>query len=348
MATIDDVAREAGVSKSTVSNVFSQKRPISKEVTERVLLTAERLSYKPNYWARSLAGKEKRILGLNMRSEQVKFGSFHMLLINGVLKECYERGYRLLINTLSKPFTHEREFWSTDPVDGEILLDPMINDPRLAERMKQKLPVVIVGRPSGAFAAEVSFVDNDNVAMGRAVADYLLKLGHEEILFLNAPRDRTVSRDRDKGLRQALAEAKVPRKTRLSVFKENDTQSAVDFGYRKTKSMIAANPEISAILADSDKVALGVYQACAEMKLRIPQDVSVFAFSVEAAGEMEFTPALSSVWLNGEQLGSEAAKLLLEQCIPLSVDRSIKRVVVPAELRVRASCAVRREWELLK
>lgn len=341
LATIDDVAKKAGVSKSTVSNVFSQKRPISKEVTERVLEAAKRLNYRPNYWARTLANKTTRIIGLNMPAEKVKFSQFHLSLLNGVLEECYLRGYRLLVNTLSREFSSQVQHLSSEPVDGDILLDPAVQDQRIADRLKQKLPLVVIGRPPGEFEARVSYVDNDNVGTARQVTEYLLEQGHRRILLLNAPAERTVGPDRELGYRRAFEQAGLAVDPRLIVCRDGSFPSSLEFGRATTKRLLARHPHITAVIADTDKVALGVYRAAAEMKLEIPRDLSVIAFSDDSVFAPEFSPPLTGVKLNGEQLGREAARMLIEQCV--SRRRAVTRVLIPTELVFRDSCAAARK-----
>ncbi|WP_199613682.1 LacI family DNA-binding transcriptional regulator [Paenibacillus alkalitolerans] len=336
MATIDDVARTAGVSKSTVSNVFSQKRPISKEVTERVLAAARKLNYRPNYWARSLANRTTRIIGLNMPGERVKFSLFHLSLMNGVLNECSLHGYRLLVNSLPKSYLNELPHVSSEPVDGDILLDPVEKDTRIAERIRKNLPVVVIGRPPGDFESKVSYVDNDNVANGENATQYLLRLGHNRILFLNASRYKTVSIDRGLGYRRSLEAAGVPFDPQLLIHKDPDMTSS-SFGYSISKEMLMKLPDITAIITDTDKMALGVYRAASEMGIAIPDDLSVIAFSDDSVFAPEFNPPLTGIKLFGEQLGREAAKLLIDQCA--AKQHSVKRILISTEMVERGSCA---------
>lgn len=335
MATIEDVARKAGVSKSTVSNVFSRKRPISKEVSERVLEAARALGYKPNYWARSLANRTTRIIGLNMPGERVKFSLFHLSLLNGVLDECNKNGYRLLVNALPGAYLNEVPNLSSEPVDGDILLDPVEGDPRIADRLRHNAPVVVIGRPPGEFESKVSYVDNDNVAVGEQVTRYLLGLGHRNILFLNASDGKTVSADRALGYRKALEAAELPVDPQLQVWKHPALTSSA-YGYESARKMLEKRPDITAVIADSDKVALGVYKAAAEAGIAIPDRLSVIAFGGETLHAPDFQPMLSGVNLFAEQLGREAAVQLLDQC---AGNRSVRRVLVPTELIERGSCA---------
>ncbi|MFC4022293.1 LacI family DNA-binding transcriptional regulator [Oceanobacillus longus] len=336
MAKMEDVAKVAGVSKSTVSNVFSEKRPISKEVKERVLRIANELNYKPNYWARSLAVKETRIIGLNMQAEKVKFSQFHLSLLNGVLNECYKQGYRLLVNTLSDNYKNKVEFQTSDPVDGEILLDPEIEDPRIVGRMKQNIPLVVIGKPPQTYEDKLSYVDNNNVSAAEGIGKHLISLGHKDILFLNAPSFRTVSMDRELGFKISLKEAGIELDSDQVVYKDKKS-SSVEFGYEKAKEILIQNNKITAIITDNDKMALGVYRAAEEEGYSIPNDLAVISFSDDSVYATEFSPPLSCVHLNGEQLGSESAKLLIDQ---LHTNKPlVKRIIVPTHFEKRGSCS---------
>lgn len=338
MATIDDVARMSRVSKGTVSSVFSKKRPISKEVSERVLAAAKALNYKPNYLARSLANKSTRIIGLSIQAEKFKFSQFHLSLLNGVLGVCYEHGYRLLVNTLSPSYLNKLEHMVTDPVDGEILLDPESDDRRIVERLTGGMPVVLIGRPSPEYENRISYVDNDNVAMTEQMTRYLLDLGHRYFLFLNAPKHRTVAVDRARGFLNALQEAELPQSSHLIVFKPDTENSSLDFGYETTLEAIRDNPDITAIIADTDTMALGAYKAAETLGIDIPSQLSVFAFSDDSVFSPEFAPPLTGVRLHAERLGREAATLLIDQM--REEVKSLKRTIVPTEMVIRNSCAV--------
>ncbi|AJY73492.1 LacI family DNA-binding transcriptional regulator [Paenibacillus beijingensis] len=337
MATIDDVAKAAGVSKGTVSNVFSKKRPISKEVSEHVLNIAKQLNYKPNYWARSLVNKTTRIIGLNIPGEQFKFSQFHLSLLNGVLRVCFDQGYRLLVNTLSSSYSNQVENLSSDPVDGEILLDPAVGDLRITDRLHNEVPIVIVGRPHKEYDTRVSYVDNDNTGIAEQVSRHLISLGHRRILFLNAPEGRTVAEDRGLGFLRAFQDAGLATSPEWIVHKPDQISSSYSFGYETTLSMLKANPDITAVIADTDTMALGIYKAAEKLNLRIPEQLSVFAFSDDSVFSPEFNPPLTGVRLNAEQLGEEAAAMLIEQLA--SKSRTAKRTLVPAELVMRGSCS---------
>lgn len=339
MAKIDDVAKLAGVSKGTVSNVFTQKRPVRKEVITRVLQAADELHFRPNYWARTLSMKETRIIGLSMPSEETKFSQFHLSFINGVLQVCYGEGYRLLINTLASDSHVALRYSTTNPVDGEIFLDPTEHDERLTQRTSGSPAVVIVGRPPDGIAEELPYVDNDSETIAEQVTQYLLNLGHAKILFLNTPKERTVAEDRKRGYERALLQAGCSIRSELHIYEPVDAPS-LNYGYEAMKQMLL-KPTLpfTAVIAGSDKIALGVYRACAELGFAIPNDISVFAFENDSVFYSEFIPPLSGVTLHAEDIGREAARVLIERIQNPSAP--IAKTIIPSEIIVRESCTSR-------
>ncbi|WP_062051331.1 LacI family DNA-binding transcriptional regulator [Bacillus sp. JCM 19034] len=334
MPTINDVAKVAGVSKSTVSNVFSQKRPISEEVRKRVLEVAKELNYRPNFVARSLAIKQTRIIGLNMIGEKVKFNPFHLSFINGVLQQCYLNDYRLLINTLSSDYKEQVVNISSDPTDGEIILNPSVDDQRIEEFMEYQIPMVIVGRPPKQYEELLPSVDNNNFPAAQQATEYLLGLGHRHILFCNAPKRRTVSIDREEGYRFALQQCGLSEEYDYVEYRD-ESMNSIEYGSHIVHNVLQHQPQLSAIITDNDKVALGVYRACKELGKSIPNDLSVMAFSDGSMYSDELQPALTTMTLNGVTLGMEATNLLLEK---LENRDMIKRITVKIDLHERQSC----------
>ncbi|OZB95287.1 LacI family DNA-binding transcriptional regulator [Paenibacillus sp. XY044] len=337
MVTIADVAKAAGVSKGTVSSVFSKKRPISKEVTERVLKAAEELNYRPNYWARSLVNRKTNIIGLNMRSEKLPLDAFQHDLLDGMMEVCYEHGYRILINILQPSLLKQVERIASDPVDGEILLDPIHDDPRIEDRLKRDVPVVVVGRPSGESAGQVCSVDNDNIAASAKAVRLLLSQGHRRILFLNSAKDRTVAEDRELGYYLAHREAGLDPAAGLILNKPDDDGTSIRFGYETTLQMLREHSGLTAVLADNDSMAMGVYQAAEEIGLNVPGDLSVIAFSGGGHFPPTMHPPLTGMRLDARTIGMEAARLLIEQVTAGAA--GVKRILIPSELVERGSCA---------
>lgn len=333
MATIDDVAKLAGVSKGTVSSVFSKKRPISAAVTDRVLSVAKELGYFPNHIARSLAIKKTMIVGLKMPiSKSGSMSQFEIQMLNGVIKECTKHGYRILLDTL--PEYDDLTQFSSDPVDGVIMLNPRKDDQRIARYEQMKIPLVLVGRPD-PMDSSISYVDNDNEKLAYDVCAYLLSAGHRSILFLNAASDMTVSVDRENGFRRAFAQQGIPFIQEHVINYARKLHAApIDYGYIEMMEM-HRKLNFTAVIADTDRVALGILRATRELGMEVPRDLSIVALSNDVRLAEEMTPKLTSVELSAETLGAEAGRILIQK---MNDPSAAEQCIVQAELIFRESC----------
>ena len=336
MATIDDVAKLAGVSKGTVSNVFSKKRPISREVTERVLAAARQLNYEPNHVARSLATRKTMIVGLKMPlSRNSTLSGFETQMIDSVTQECARHGYRVLLDTL--PEQDDVTTCSSDPVDGVILLNPREKDPRIERYMRIGIPLVVIGRPQ-PFADDICFVDNNNEEMAAQVGEYLIENGHRRVLFLNAFGDMTVAADRLRGLRKAFERHGIAFAEELVLYNSRkEYPNAADYGFRSVLDTYRPG-NYTAVIADTDQVALGVLRAARELGIDIPGELSLIALSNDATVALETTPKLTTVELNVRRLGTEAAKILIEK---MNGSSEVCQRIIDATLILRESCRKR-------
>ena len=342
MPKIDDVAKLAKVSKGTVSNVFSKKRPISKEVTKRVLEAAKELKYTPNHIARSLATKQTMTIALNIPySKNLTLSNFHTNLISGVITEASKQNYRILIDTLSQEQL-DLPFMSGNAVDGVILLDPRVDDNRLEYLTHFNIPTVVIGEPSEKYLDAVSYVDNNNAEITYEVTTHLLEKGHDRILYLNAPYSMTVSKVREQGFLQAYCNAGKSTEFAVVHFKESLKEDPTIYGYEKVmKYFYDRAVNYTAIIADTDRVALGAYKALKELNLRVPEDVSIMALSDDLVLAHELDPPLSTVDMQATVLGHESVKILFNQ---LGVGNYLpaKAKIVEAKFNIRGSINVKK------
>ncbi|WP_078378727.1 LacI family DNA-binding transcriptional regulator [Sutcliffiella halmapala] len=333
MVTIDDVAKQAGVSKSTVSNVFSKKRPISNDVTERVINVAKELKYVPNHVARSLAMKKTMIIGLKMASiEDYELSSFETKVIQGVVKKCSEHGYRLLLDRIYED--EDSSHFSKEPVDGVILLNPRDEDPRIQQYKNLNTPFVLIGRPNME-DVDTKYVDNNNIDIVREVGEFLIGKGHQQILFLNAAPGMTVAEDRKEGLRQAYENYNLEFVEENVIYNDmKKYKNASEYGYLSLLD-VYQEKKYTAIIADTDRVALGVMRAAREKGMDIPNDLSLIALSNNETLALDTTPKLTCVELFPEKLGEEAAEVLINT---LKDNLAPRKRMIPAKLVVRDSC----------
>ena len=329
MPKVDDVARLANVSKGTVSNVFSGKRPTSDEVKQRVLEAARTLKYTPNHIARSLVTKQTMIIGLKMPySKNLALGSLHTNIINGVVTEAAVKNYRVLIDTIP-PMEKTRSYIFTDPIDGVIVLGPEVKDERIKALSQSNIPFVVIGIPFGV--NDVSYVDNDNEEMTYELVNLLASRGHKKILFLNAIEKKTVARVRGNGFIKGLEGNNLAYGEKDMVYNRFIYEDPKLYGCDATLEAFGQCPDYTAIIADTDRVALGVLKALKDMGKQVRKEVSVIALSDDYMLSQESDTPLTTVNLFPEQLGKEAVRLLMEKI--QNKDANInRRIIIPAKV----------------
>ena len=329
MPKVDDVARLSKVSKGTVSNVFSGKRPTSDEVKKRVLEAARILKYTPNHIARSLVTKKTLIIGLKMPcGKNVSLSSLHTDILNGVIMEAAVKNYRVLIDTIP-PEEQSRSYVSTDPIDGVIVLGPEKGDVRIKTLCQSDIPFVVIGVPYGI--SEASYVDNNNEEMLTSIVNLLAGKGRKKILFLNAVKTKTVAMIRGKGFKKGLEENRLEFCESDMVYNRYVYEDYSVYGYNATMEAFKAGGEHDAIIADTDRVAAGVLKALKEMGKKVQEDISVVALSDDYLLSRESDTPLTTVNLFPELLGKEAVRLLMAK-MQQPDDYSDRRVIIPARI----------------
>lgn len=345
MAKIDDVAQMAGVSKGTVSNVFSQKRPTSKEVTERVLRASRALNYVPNHIARSLVTKKTMAIGLTIPHGQYSFSVFHNQFINAVILEASAHGYRVLLDTMVQQEIKTQSLASY-PIDGAIVMSPTEQDERIDLLELGQIPFVMVGRGRGRDSKKdvVSTVDSDNAKIMQEICGYLTGMGHRNILFLNAGADMTVSIDREAAFYEAMASHGIDRRSAHVCHKPDlRTSEYLNYGYEETKQAIGRGDgePITAIIADDDRTAFSVMNALKDLNLQVPEDISLFVICGDMSIMDQSSPSLTSMDLQPSELGAQAVRMLMRKLGVLE-DDGRDRIIVESKIVERDSC--RKAW----
>src|SRR5215211_2957471 len=317
-----DVARRAGVSQSTVSLVFSGKGRgrVSAETQDRVRRCARELGYRPNIAAQALRLGTSRAVALLVPDITNPFFS---RVLRGAQRAAQAAGYTVaLVDTANDRRWEEQSFEAlrAGPVDGYLLFE--VSRP---EALGPGQHVVLMETeaprcPSVRFDAE-----------GGAAAAFrhLLELGHRRIGHLAAAFDAPTFQLRDAARRRVLADAGLDPGAQPRAV----TPIAIDEARDAAGPLLTERP--TAVFCDDDIIAAGLYLAARESGVRIPGELSVIGFD-----DMDFArvldPPLTTVALDGEQLGASAFELLEAR---MAGRRARRRVVLPAELLVRGSTA---------
>lgn len=345
--TLADVAAHAQVSPATVSRVLNGNYPVAAATRERVLRAVDDLDYVLNGPASSLAAATSDLLGILVNDIA---DPFFGIMAGAVQSEIGGPGGRaggermaVVCNTGGSP---ERELTYLTLLQRQraaavVLTGGALEDPAHAAAMSAKLArladggtrIVLCGRPpladTGAVTATLTF---DNRSGGRRLTEHLLTLGHRRIGYVAGPVERTTTRHRLEGHRDALAASDVDSgdQDELTVHGPYTRQS----GYEATLELLRRSPDLTAIVAANDTVALGASAALRERGLRIPQDISVAGFD-DLPFSVDAVPALTTVRLPLHEAGARAGRLATgaEEAPPGGV------ATIGAELMVRGSTA---------
>lgn len=310
--TIIDVAREANVSPSTVSRVIGDHPRISMKTKVKVREVMERLQYYPNFQARNLAARTTQTIGVVMaNSASLAFQNpFFPEVIRGICTTAHASHLGLYLSTGG---TEEEIFQEVvgmvqgRKVDGIILLYSRVDDKTLNYLLEMKFPFTIVGRPYN-FEQQIDFVDNDNRKITKDVVEYLVGLGHRDIAFIGGDVHFVVSADRLEGYRSALEDHQITYQEKNFIHDfafEQDGNEAI------RQLMKQGNPP-TALVAHDDSVAYEIIRYLEQLKIRVPEDVSIISFNNHALSE-HVKPPLTSVDINIFELGIKATELLLDR-----------------------------------
>jgi LacI family transcriptional regulator len=329
--TIQDVAKTAGVSVSTVSRVLNGRVDVASETQERIRSVIDDLGYTTNLAARSMRSFKKNMVGLIMPDIAYPFA---VEVMKGVNRAIAESEFDLLVYTTgdvrkSGRASHEQKYVSllsnsiTDgviivaPVTGEfsteapiVSIDPLMSDPNY--------PAVHATNHQGAMEA----------------MNYLLGLGHQRIGFISGRAELESSNRRLKGYRDALEKAGLSPDERLIASGDYTTET----GILCARDLLSLDRPPTAIFASNDQSAMGVYQVAQEMGLRIPEDLSVIGFDNimeskymglttvdQFISEMGFVATQMLIRLiNGDPLDSQTYKMQTQLVIRTSCQTIIE------------------------
>jgi LacI family transcriptional regulator len=329
--TLEQIAKHAGVSRSTVSRVMNNHPSVDGETRARVLSVAENLNYHPNLAARGLAAGRTHILGLviPMGVNALFADPYFPTLIQGISSACNANDHSVML-WLADP-EHERrtirQVLEGGLIDGVILASALMDDPMLEALLKRGLPFVMVGRhPTDA---RVSYVDVDNKSSSREMVAYLLRLGYKRIATIAGPKNMIAGSDRLQGYLAALSARGVAHDPDLVV----EADFTEEGGHTAMQRLLPSAPD--AVFVASDAMAVGALRALREAGKRVPHDIAIAGYD-DMPFAVRTDPPLTTVRQPIQQMGAMAAETLID--LISYPDAQPRRIVLPTELVIRASC----------
>lgn len=327
--TLDEVAREAGVSRSTASRAINGGERVSPKAQAAVDAAIARLGFQPNRAARALATAQTGSIALVIPEPDERFLTDPFLLgvLRGVNRGLADSEIQLvlLIAHEGQPPGRMASFLNAGHVDGAIVASPHRGD-HIEETVRGSRPVVFIGRP---FSSDgMSYVDVDNVEGGRVATQHLIDSGRRRIGTIAGPMDMTASLDRLEGWRHALATAGMA----------DDAVESGDFGISQaeaaTHRLLDRVPDLDALFVASDTMAIGVRRALLARSMTVPGDIALVGFDNLGPAE-NMTPGLTTVDNPLLMMVQEATRILLDRIADPT--RPPETLVLPARLVQRES-----------
>ncbi len=301
--TIRDVAKEAGVSVSTVSRVLNNKGDVAPETYERVQSVIQQLGYTSNLAARSMRSRRTNVIGLIVPDVA---DPFSIQVMKGVNQAITALNYDLIIYTsgsIKKHSAAERERYFVSLLNGSITDGVIIVTPA-ATSFSTVAPVVTVD-PNNE-CPECLTISATNHAGALAAMEYLFGLGHRRIGFISGRPDLQSANHRLQGYLDALRQANLPQDPALIQVGDFSRET----GRLCARHLLSLPDRPTAIFAANDQSAMGAIEAAQEMGLNVPQDLSVIGFDniPEAA---YFNPALTTIDQFIDKMGYVATEMLI-------------------------------------
>jgi LacI family transcriptional regulator len=300
-----DVAQKANVSIKTVSRVVNEQGEVADNTRQRVLAAIDELGYRPSKVARALVTHRTDTVGLIIGDIM---NPYFFEVARGVLDAAEEHGYSVFVCNSDGDAEQENKALHTladHAVDGIIVFPAWENEEYIKAFSEHFKPMVVVNRSfehSG-----IGLVLTEICRGARLAVEHLIRRGHTAIGMLSGPTHPLGMVQREQGFREALAEHGVPVVEEWIV----GGQPVMEQGYRAAHRLLSQHPQVTAIFAYNDLLALGAIQACRELGRRVPDDCAVVGFD-----DMQFaalvTPPLTTVRVDKYDLGCKALELLVK------------------------------------
>jgi len=332
VATIRDVAREAGVSIATVSRVFNDSSVVSERTVNAVRAVAAHLHYWPNGAARSLITNRTHALGVLLPEI---YGEFFSEVIRGIDLAARVHGFQLLVSGshADSEALAEAMRAMSGRIDGVIVMAPDADAPAAIRGFSSRCPLVLLNPGQDVEDCDTVSIANDEGA--HEVVTHLARLGHSRIAIVRGPARNLDAERRLQGYRAALRDSGIPGAPGLELagdFTESSGEAAA-------AALVRLDPRPTAVFVANDHMAIGVMSGLRDAGLRVPEDVAVAGFD-DIAMARYATPALTTARVNTSLLGERAVALLLHARRSASPGPR-QHEVLPTTLVVRRSCGAK-------
>lgn len=334
--TIKDVAALAGVSPSTVSRTCKNNPSISEETKERVRKAMAELGYEPNFQASTLASQSSsRTIGIVLppATRESYENSIYLEMIRGISQYCNQQQYSSTVITgqnENELIQAMQTMIRSGKTDGFILLFSRRDDRIIEYFCEEGIFYVLIGKPN-QFINQTIYIDNDNLMAGHEATEHLIHLGHKKIAFVGSDFKQIYSNDRKNGYQFALVQNQMEIKPEYCV----ELTDKPETHFEPIRRLLTLPEPPTGVVVSDDILAVVIQQVCAELKMTIPEDLSVVSFNNSLLSRIN-SPQLTSIDINAYQLGMEAASQMIKHIENPNMPAT--KSILPHTLIERKSC----------
>lgn len=327
LVSVQEIAKRAKVSQSTVSKVLNGYSDISEKTKQNVLTIAKEMGYIPNAAAISLVKKHSTILGVIYEVRSGFSNLFFSAILESFRIAAETKGYTLML--LSQNPQNQSAYWMqclSHKIDSVFIIST--NDHSQVEKELQEHGISTLSLdPIGP---STHWISSDNFGGVRKALDYLYQTGHKRIAFVQGSLHSTIGKARKKAYEDFVKEMNLPD---LVLHEVNNDRFTLEEGYQTAKQLLSRFDYIDAFACSSDVLALGVIYCLQDHQIRVPDDVSVMGFDDLRICDI-VRPRLTTIRQDSEAIGKVACELLLETKSKKSSENS---QFIPTTLVIRDS-----------
>jgi LacI family transcriptional regulator len=331
---LEDIAKQAGVSRSTVSRVINNEPYVSEKTRTHVLEIIERLNFSPNHAARTLVTQRSRVIGVVIATTaNVFFGdnSYFPMLLQGIAQSTNAEDYSMLLwlSRMDENREHFTQRITRNRISDGLLIASITDTDPLFDRLVSTTPHIVMVECPMRFRDRISYVTIDNVHGGQIATEHLIDLGHRRIAHITGHMTISDGQDRLMGYKRALESASI----RFDPNLVTEGEFTYRAGYIAMKKLLPHKPD--ALFAAGDTTALGAMQAIQEAGMRVPDDIAIVGFD-DLDVAIKATPQLTTIRQPIQEKGAVAARLLMD--LIEGKAQNPHQVILPTQLVIRQSC----------